>query len=349
MRFAPSLGRSMAVWCVFIAAGAGCSRKVARGPTPEEQGYLPSDFRAHVEFVSQGIVDWGNHRFLCRVSVPLVDKTVAGEPLSRLVAENQAYDAAGVIASRVAVNLASGLRVDARDTLSNFASDDATLRTWGHVSGRQLVKKGRKLNGDMEYVFQVPMLGVNGVVSKVYERARRSVSQVGVLLNDGAPRSAHVVELDSGVTGFVPSPLSRAAMSLAAARPGAWEVDRRLIRPKYAPNTSGASIIVDARGTGLKPALFPAIRDETNALVFSVASARRNAVVEGGLVQYVELPASRGNGLRRDRAVVVVARAAAGPLMADVVVSAADAVRIRAEAGSLSEARVIVVMDARSE
>jgi hypothetical protein len=349
MRHSLVFGRTLAACALLLVVGAGCNRKVARGPTPEEQGYLPSDFRAHIEYVTQGIVDWGNHRYLIRVSVPVVDKTVAGEPLSRLVAENQAHDAAGVIAARVALNLASGLRVDARDTLSNFAHDDATLRVWGHVSGRRVVKKGRKLNGDMEYTFQVPMLGVNGVVSEVYERARQHATQVGAAVPGAAARLARASELPSGLRAFEPSTFDAVAAMLSAAGPQAWSVDRQLVRPKHGADAASPSVIVDARGTGLKAALFPAIRDEGGALVYGVTHARRSAVVNGGLVQYVELPSSRGLAVRRPRSVVVVARAASGPLRADIVVSPADAVRIGAETRSLADARVLVVMDASAD
>jgi hypothetical protein len=360
----------LSVAALVVLGSSGCARKAPRGPTPEEQGYLPSDFRSHVEFVTQGAVDWGNHRYLCRVSVQVVDRTTAGEPVPRLVAEARAQDAAGVIAARVALNLAGGLRVDARDTLSNLATDRGTLITMGHVAGRTLLKQRRLRNGDMELVFQVPMLGVSGVINKLIGRASttRAPARAAPVAHG---RSIHPAPAD-GAWPCVASPVARA---LAAAGGGVWLPDRTLLRRKDRPDASGGgapAIVIDARRVGVRAALFPRVIDESGATVYAASRALRSAVVAGGLVQYVELldemplshpviarggrddlhPDGGGLGLAaaamagvpRRRRVVVVARAASGPLKADIVVSAADAARIRAEGRSLDEARVIVVV-----
>ena len=80
--------RGLLVSCaigLLMTVGSGCNRHRARaeGPTPEEQGYLPSDFRAHAEFVTQGIIDWGNQRYIVRVSVPVVEKRTSGPTSSQ--------------------------------------------------------------------------------------------------------------------------------------------------------------------------------------------------------------------------------------------------------------------------
>jgi hypothetical protein len=358
-----SRARLCALAGAALLVALGCRRRET-GPTPEEQGYLPTDFRAHAEYVTHGVVDWGNHRYLCRVSVPVVEKTTAGIPVARLVAETQAYDAAGAVAARVALNLASGIRVDSHDVLSDLAQDEGTLRTWGHVSGRTLVKKRVALNGDMEFVFQIPMVGVNGVVSNLYSRAAgRAAGDRGAY---GASVACVDAPADSVAWGAEASCslASLASRQFAAAGGEAWDVDWSLVQPKYelSESTRGDAapvIIIDARGTGLVPALFPVVRDETGRVVYNAAKADRDAVVSGGLVQYVEMVGggvgsaaaftrhsflADGGGMRRR--VVVVAQAADGALMADIVVSNADAARIAAEASAVREARVTVVVDA---
>jgi hypothetical protein len=144
--------------------------------------------------------------------------------------------------------------------------------------------------------------------------------------------------------------------ALPAATENRWGIDwslagfKGLADPAASAGEADAPVIViDARGTGLTPALFPAILDEKGEPVYSAASARRDFVVREALAQYVELEPgaglaslARAPGLRRR--VVVKAVAAEGPLRANVVLDAGGARRVRAEAGALAEARVVVLM-----
>jgi len=406
---------SVAMALAALLSQAACRRStVARdsaGPTPEEQGFLPSDFRAHVEFVTEGAIDWANHRYLARISVPVVEKTTAGEPVAPVVAETRAYDAAALAASRVFLTLAAGIRVDARDTLSNLASDEGTLRLWGNIQQRRLLRRRRLRNGDLECLFEVPMLGVGGVVSQLYSRAAKAARGFETPPAEGARRSTcGVGSTQAWAVAAFPSVPAIHGTLLAASAGDGWDMAWVVERPKDvlgiplaadramgygesaaarrgAPVAKGLAagptpaIVIDARGSGVLAALFPVVKDETGRVVYSAARADRDAVVNEGLVQYVELaPAaalgarsscsSPGAGVRgvpvlscefmpdggdaepvageprpRRRRVVLKAKTCEGPLRANIIVSREDAARLESAGRALEEARVIVVTD----
>lgn len=419
------LGCVVAACLLLVTLGGAACRKARTQAETEAQalaqGFLPSDFRAHVEFVTEGAVDWGNHRYLARVSVPVVDKTTSGETLSPIVAEARAYDAAGLAASRVFLTLASGIRVDAHDTLSNLASDEGTLRILGNVQGRRLLRKRRLRNGDLECLFEVPMLGVGGVVSKLYPRAARSASDSGHIepyeaslgrehrwalssqtacthLPAGScvasgvlagaigedwdlawtverPKDAIFTPVLAGKAALAASPSERAPA--AAPRAGAYEAADRA--DSFRPEEPAPAIVIDARGTGVRAALFPTILDESGRVIYGASRARREAVINEGLAQYVELTSANssmgapwqlatgratphfavflglpdGGGEQptaaepkpRRRRVVLTAKASEGPLRANIILSKQDAARFLAEQKAIEEARVIVVTD----
>jgi hypothetical protein len=314
-------------------------------PEPRRPAVSDLDLRPHVEFASgldaEGAVDWGNLRLVVRVVLPIERDSV----------DQAALASARARAERTAATLAAGVRVDSRDTLSSVIPDAGALRRRTAGSVRPL---GRRLlpTGELEATYEIPLTGRGGLVEQLYGRASRTAAAPSCAPFATSLPEARVDAEHMSQPGFLPAVMR----ALVAATGGRWGLDWSLgsFKGLAAPAAGEADapvIVVDARGTGILPALFPAILDEGGEPVYSAASAGRDFAVREGLVQYVELePGSdlaslaRAPGLRRR--VVVKAVAAEGPLRANVVLDADEARRVRAEAGALAQARVAVLMGA---
>jgi len=54
-----------------------------------------------------------------------------------------------------------------------------------------------------------------------------------------------------------------------------------------ASGTHQSTVYIDARGTGLQPALFPAVMDQQHSILFDLADAGKSFISQNGAVQYV--------------------------------------------------------------
>jgi len=116
--------------------------------------------------------------------------------------------------------------------------------------------------------------------------------------------------------------------------------------PASIPSTG---FVIDARGSGFKPAVFPRLLDPQGRVILDAGSADRGILLERGYVHYAYSPRdalqSRSLGLNPLR---VIAERAAGRNRCDLVLSQADADRITGSALNrqlLTECRVIIIID----
>lgn len=112
---------------------------------------------------------------------------------------------------------------------------------------------------------------------------------------------------------------------------------------------SFSGLIIDARGTGVLPAMSPKVLDPEGREVYGSAYVSREWAVSQGVVGYVKtIEAARSADRVKGSPAVVKAVEAKGANKADLVISKADADTIRAIAqrqNFLSEGRVMVVLD----
>ena len=113
--------------------------------------------------------------------------------------------------------------------------------------------------------------------------------------------------------------------------------------------TAYTGLIVDARGTGVRPAMVPKIRNEEGREVYGSSFVNRQYAVEQGMVGYLKDPVSaQANPRVTDRPLVVKAIKTDGPNKTDLVISNADAQTLHGMKEHLSfleKARVMVVLD----
>jgi len=85
-------------------------------------------------------------------------------------------------------------------------------------------------------------------------------------------------------------------------------------------------LVIDARGTGLRPALVPGILDENGRQVYGELYASREAVVQWGMCRYFRDPeVARQSPRVADRPMMIHGLRAAGPGKTSVVINNTDA------------------------
>lgn len=115
------------------------------------------------------------------------------------------------------------------------------------------------------------------------------------------------------------------------------------------PSTAFTGLIVDARGSGVRPAVAPKIRNEEGREVYGSAFVNRQYAVEQGMVGYLkDVESAKGNPRVTDRPLLVKALKTDGPNKTDLVISNNDAQVLhgmKEHLTFLEKARVMVILD----
>jgi hypothetical protein len=114
------------------------------------------------------------------------------------------------------------------------------------------------------------------------------------------------------------------------------------------PGSQYTGLIVDARGLGVRPALCPRLLCEDGSEVFGLSLVRRESAVQRGVAAYAAAMPAAGEGRCGPRPMLVKGLRASGPGRCDVVLSRAEAGRVRAAPESvefLQRCSVLIVLD----
>ncbi|MCL5278152.1 MAG: hypothetical protein M1517_10335, partial [Deltaproteobacteria bacterium] len=121
-------------------------------------------------------------------------------------------------------------------------------------------------------------------------------------------------------------------------------------RDEYGKSNAGVGqsvptrrVVIDARGTGLRPALFVKIKDQTGRDIYTARDVSMSRLQDRGMAEYVTSTATEQGD------VVVRALSAAGPEHSDIVVSFADADRLTGADGALPGGNVVIIADPPTE
>jgi hypothetical protein len=123
------------------------------------------------------------------------------------------------------------------------------------------------------------------------------------------------------------------------------------IDPSFLPQQSGVftGLIIDARGTGLRPAMAPKIIDEQGNEVYGTGYVSREYAVQIGVVGYEkDINRARTNERVTDNPLVVKGIKAAGTNRADLVISNSDAQMVLSAAKNLNfmeQCKVMIILD----
>lgn len=112
---------------------------------------------------------------------------------------------------------------------------------------------------------------------------------------------------------------------------------------------SFTGLVVDCRGLRIKPAMVPVIVDEDGGVVYGSAYVSRDYAVQQGMVSYVkDMTATQKNPRVAPRPLNVKGIRTTKTGLSDIVISNADAAKIRGAASNLSlmqKCRVVIVLD----
>ncbi len=111
------------------------------------------------------------------------------------------------------------------------------------------------------------------------------------------------------------------------------------IDPSFLPQQSGVftGLIIDARGSGLRPAMAPRIIDEQGNEVYGSGYVSRDYAVQIGVVGYEkDINRARTDERVKDNPMVVKGLKASGANRTDIVISNSDAQRVLAAAKNLN-------------
>lgn len=110
-----------------------------------------------------------------------------------------------------------------------------------------------------------------------------------------------------------------------------------------------SGLIIDARGKNLTPQLFVTIVDEKGNVVYDVSQVYHDVAVQMGMAEFRDGVSNiTGFGRAGDHPLIVKAAATRGKYNSEIVVSNADAAKIRelfSDTRAFAEARVVVLMD----
>jgi hypothetical protein len=123
------------------------------------------------------------------------------------------------------------------------------------------------------------------------------------------------------------------------------------IDPSFLPQQSGVftGLIIDARGTGLRPAIAPRVLDEQGNEVYGSGYVTRDYAVQIGVVGYeTDVNRARTNERVADSPLIITGIKAAGTNRTDVVITNPDAQMVIAAAKNLNfmeQCKVLIILD----
>jgi hypothetical protein len=239
-----------------------------------------------------------------------------GAPPERYIGKPQARPmalrAARVDAYRNLLETTKGVRVDSATVVKDFTVESDTIRASveGLVKGAQVAKQEYMSDGTVEVTVRMPIAG--GLSQIIVPKALERKPEV-------APPVA-------------PSPAAPPAV------------------PPAAPaGVIFTGMVIDARGIQARPAMSPRILDENGKEVYGSMNVDREYAVQQGMSGYArDLTAAQSNPRVTNNPVSVKGVKTEGPGRSDIVISTADAEKIRSASDNLSflkKCRVMIVLD----
>jgi hypothetical protein len=244
-----------------------------------------------------------------------------GKPQARPMA----LRAAQLDAYRNLLEVTKGVRVNSVTVVedSMVASDMIRTQVDGMIKGAQVIKKEYLSDGTVEVTIAMSIRG--GFAQLMLPEDIKPVPEIRTI-----PPSAPAPTVPEEVTP-PPTPAVPEAMT-----------------PAVAPAVY-TGLVVDARGLGARPAMSPRIMDERGQEVYGSAYVSREYAVQQGMAGYAkDMTASQTNPRVTDQPLTVKGLKTEGPGQSNLVISNADADRIRGASENLSflkQCRVMIVLD----
>jgi len=200
-----------------------------------------------LEKFDKGYINWRSGEYVANVSAP-VPAEYRGKTVNQVMGKELALRVSRALADSVFLQIVADTRVDAKHRLSQLVKDEAEIKLAGNIRGKELVKQKLATRDN-----------------KLWLDASYRISMRGV---DGV--------------------ISNIYNQAIKARPVSQAVPAKVPAGKSGVASNTRSVVyIDARGTGLQPALFPVIMDQSGAPLLDPADAGKSYVSENGVLEYV--------------------------------------------------------------
>jgi hypothetical protein len=284
---------------------------------PATQGFV-AEWQDVVQNVGvSGSINW-SQGIMTATGIGSPPEKYYGKPQARPMA----LRAAQLDAYRNLLEVTKGVRINSVTVVedSMVSSDMIRSQVDGMVKGTQVIKKEYLSDGTVEVTIAMSLRG--GFAQLILPKDIKQVPEIKTI-----PPAPPAVEQVGQVP--VPPPPQPAI-------------------PTPAPAIY-TGLVVDARGLGARPAMSPKLRDERGQEVYGSAYVSREYAVQQGMAGYAkDLTASQTNPRVTNEPLTVKGLKTEGPGQSDLVISNADADKIRSASENLSflkKCRVMIVLD----
>jgi hypothetical protein len=228
------------------------------------------------------------------------------------------------------------VQVDANSTTRNFVNENRVVQTKvsGLIKNAEVQEMKQASDGSYQIMMKMPMIGAKGLSSAILPIQLASVRQVSIVAHvkqqTPAPEASTQTQVTpkTAATDVAPTKADPALKANDAdEKPG---VDTAAPDPTARASTEMCtSLIVDAKGLGAKPALYPVIQTESGEVIYNVETADPNATVEDGLCTYKKsVDEAKKMPKVGERPLIVKATKVGGKYGVDIIVSDKDGKRI---------------------
>jgi hypothetical protein len=287
---------------------------------PATQGFV-AEWQDVVQNVGvSGSINW-SQGIMTATGIGSPPEKYYGKPQARPMA----LRAAQLDAYRNLLEVTKGVRINSVTVVedSMVSSDMIRSQVDGMVKGTQVIKKEYLSDGTVEVTIAMSLRG--GFAQLILPKDIKQVPEIKTI--PPAPPAPPAVEQVGQVP--VPPPPQPAI-------------------PTPAPAIY-TGLVVDARGLGARPAMSPKLSDERGQEVYGSAYVSREYAVQQGMAGYAkDLTASQTNPRVTNEPLTVKGLKTEGPGQSDLVISNADADKIRSASENLSflkKCRVMIVLD----
>ncbi len=279
---------------------------------PATEGFV-TEWHEFVQPVSTyGNINW-SQGIITAVGIGSPPEKYYGKPQARPMA----LRAAQLVAYRNLLEVISGVRIDSTTVVRDSMVESDLIRSQvnGMVKGTQVVKKEYLSDGTVEVTLAMSLRG--GFSQLILPKDIQQVPEIKTI-PPAPPTPAQ--------EPMTPEPMT----------------------PMPTPSVY-TGLVVDAHGINARPAMSPKIFDENGQEVYGSGYVSREYAVQQGMTGYAkDLATAQANPRVTNEPLTVKGLRTEGPGKSSIVISNADAAKIRSASENLSflkKCRVVIVLD----
>ncbi len=244
------------------------------------------------------------------------------------------------------VAIAEGIGVPAKNAAGAAQRNATALRAARLDAARNMLEMIKGINLSASTTIEDAMVSSDTVRSSVQGRlfGLRPVGKPRYF-SDGSLS----IRMEASLRQMIPAELLAPSKTIPAPVKSGHTASSGTATTGIDPDRAYTGLVIDARGSGLQPAMSPKIYDEDGNELYGSAYVDQEYVQKHGMAGYVKnVDQARVNDRVKDSPLVLKALSSSGANRTDLTLSNADAALLREMAENLNflrEARVVIVLD----